>query len=143
MNGKFSLETVLTIRRNEESVQAGRLEAIRGKKRELAEKLGEVKAELAVQARSLPGAAKAFELLSGQRYRELLYRRLAVVNSEIEKTSERERLQRETLAAAVRERKKIERLRELWADRLRKAEEKAEALQMDETARFQFAREER
>ena len=60
---------------------------------------------------------------------------------EIEKAAAREAAQRKVLLAALMERKKIDKLKEIWADKRAREEDKIEAREMDETARFQFSRE--
>ena len=142
MKNKFPLEVVLTIRRNEETSQAMKLEAIKEKRRALLEKLDEVRLEIEVQGKRSPKLFSAFELLSGQRYNELLYRRSATMLSEIEKTAVREAAQRKALLSALMERKKIDKLKELWRDKRARELDRTEAREMDETARFQFSREE-
>jgi flagellar export protein FliJ len=141
MTNKFPLDMVLTLRRNEETSQALKLEALKEKRRCLLEQLDEVKLEIEQQGKLRPERSSAYELASGQKYCELLYRRGVTMLLEIEKAAAREVAQRKVLLAALIERKKIDKLKELWADKRARAESKAEAREMDETARFQFSRE--
>lgn len=143
MNGKFPLETLLTIRRNEEAAQGVKLEALKAKRRETAEKLWAIRTELSRQNDAFPGGGTAFEMTWNSRYADLLLRRMKTATGDLEQAGAREEAQRKVLLAAMKERKKIEKLRDMWQERLEKAWNKAEALEMDETARFQFAREER
>jgi len=143
MNGKFPLETLLTIRRNEEAAQGVKLETLKAQRRELMGKLWELRSELGKQNNSFPAAGTALEMTWNARYADLLLRRLKTATGELEKAGAREEVQRKALMAAMKERKKVEKLREIWADKLEKAWNKAEMLEMDETARFQYAREER
>lgn len=141
MNWKFPLETLLTIRRNEEAAQGVKLEALKARRREMMEKLWEIRSELNKQNDSFPAGGTAFEMTWNARYADLLLRRLEAATGELEKAGACEEVQRKALLAAMKERKKIEKLREMWAEKIEKARNKAETLEMDETARFQFARE--
>lgn len=141
MKNRFPLEVVLLIRRNAEAAQAMKLKAIKEKRLELLEQLDGTRAEIELLAARRPEQGTAFELASGQKYSELLYRRCALILNEIQKASAREAEQRKELMAALKERKKIEKLKESWAGKRAGELSKIETAEMDETARFQFARE--
>jgi len=140
MRNKFPLEAVLMLRRNMEALQAVKLKEIKDKRRVLLEELSGVGEEIGRLASEKPSLSSAFELASGQKYSELLYRRCDLIRSEIQKTAARESAQRKELLAALKERKKMEKLKEIWAEKRALELAKAEAVEMDETARVQFAR---
>ncbi len=142
MKNIFPLDVVLKIRRNEEGVQALKLAAIKERRRILLEQLYELRLAIDLQEKRRPEQSSAFELATGQKYSELLYKKGAMTLLEIQKADASEDVQRKILLAALMERKKIDRLRELWADKRAREQNKTEAREMDETARFQFSREE-
>lgn len=141
MKNRFPLDVVLMVRRNSEDKHAVRLKAIMEKRSELLESLRVMRRAVEQLEERRAEQVAAFELASGQKYREMLYKRCNSILAEIEKVGAQESAQRKELMNALKERKKLEKLKDIWAGKLALKLEKIESAEMDETARFQFARE--
>ena len=129
------------LRRNAEAAQAVKLKEILEKRRGLLSELQVVRREIEAYDAASPGACGAAEMLSARRYGELLFRRADLLETELRKNSIREAERRKELLGALKERKKMDRLKEIWALKRARDLARAEASEMDETARTQYARE--
>lgn len=141
MKNRFPLDVVLMVRKNAEDKHAVLLKAIMEKRSELLESLRVMRAAIEQLGERRVEQVMAYELASGQKYREMLYKRCNMILAEIEKVSAQESRQRKELMNALKERKKLEKLKDIWAGKLALKLAKIESVEMDETARFQFARE--
>lgn len=142
MKNKFPLEVVLTVRRNAEGSQALRLEDIKRRRREMRDQIDAAQREIeSLETGRGSAALSASDLLPLQRWREKLYLEIERLRLDDHKAAREEELQRKALEAAMRERKKLERMKERWAERRALALAKAEAAEMDEIGRFQWIRE--
>lgn len=129
------------MRRNAEAAQAIKLKEILEKRRGLMAELQDIRREIESYDASLPEAGSAADMLSARRYGETLFRRADLLQAELRKNSTRESEQRKVLLGALKERKKMDKLKEMWEFKRAKAFARVEASEMDETARVQYVRE--
>lgn len=129
------------MRRNAEAVQAIKLKELLEKRRCLLAELQVIRREIEEYDASLPKAGSVSEMLSARRYGETLFRRADLIQGELKKNSTREAEQRKMLLGALKERKKMDKLKEIWEFKRARELAKSEAAEMDETARVQYARE--
>jgi flagellar export protein FliJ len=137
---RFSLTTVLRLRKIAEDREALKLAAIQKRELMIQHGLTVLRRELGVHEQSRLRQGRAADLLSDQRHAELLEGRAKKMREELAGVAREREVQREAVLKAAREREKVEMLQEKWEERLRLREAKLELLATEETAMHQHLR---